>query len=137
MAMQARLDRYESKEADHHKALSAYEAKAEGKRGGYKGKKRDPDPEWLEKNIKPEPITKTMQLRGNPWHFCCELTGGKCGGKWRKHKPSECRGQARPDGGSPRSVIAEDKKRPATEEKSGDKARLKIMEAMAACLMNE
>ena len=24
------------------------------------------------------------------YHWCAEVTGGHCGGKWRRHKPSDC-----------------------------------------------
>ena len=35
-----------------------------------------------------------MSHKGKNWHFCCQENGGKCGGKWRVHKPSECKGTA-------------------------------------------
>jgi hypothetical protein len=38
-----------------------------------------------------------MKHKGAPWHWCCTKTGGKCGGKWRKHKPTEYKGTARSD----------------------------------------
>jgi hypothetical protein len=52
------------------------------------------DPEWLEKNTMPNPLTKVMQHRNKSWQWCSTATGGKCEGCWRVHKPSECRGTA-------------------------------------------
>ena len=53
---------------------------------------REGDPDWLSNNTKPNPVNKVMTHKGKPWHFCCEATGGKCGGKWRRHKPKDCKG---------------------------------------------
>jgi hypothetical protein len=58
----------------------------------YKGKSYKEDPEWLANNEKPSPLTKTMNHRNKAWHWCSVETGGKCGGRWRVHKPSECKG---------------------------------------------
>jgi hypothetical protein len=58
----------------------------------YKGKSYKEDPDWLTNNDKPSPLTKTMQHRNKAWHWCSTETGGKCGGRWRVHKPSECKG---------------------------------------------
>jgi hypothetical protein len=58
----------------------------------YKGKSFKEDPQWLSNNEKPSPLTKTMTHRNKSWHWCSTETGGKCGGKWRVHKPSECKG---------------------------------------------
>ena len=33
--------------------------------------------------------------RGNKIYWCCSENGGKCGGVWQNHKPSECHGGAR------------------------------------------
>ena len=35
---------------------------------------------------------KTRTYKGVPWHWCHETTGGQCTGKWRVHKPTECKG---------------------------------------------
>jgi hypothetical protein len=59
----------------------------------YKGKAFN-DPAWLANNEKPNPLTKTMQHRNKAWHWCAAETGGKCDGRWRVHKPSECKGTA-------------------------------------------
>jgi hypothetical protein len=60
-------------------------------------KRYNTDPDWLPKNIKPSPTSKIMKHKGAPRHWCCTETGGKCGGKWRKQKPTECKGTARPE----------------------------------------
>ena len=36
---------------------------------------------------------KPIYWKQKPWYWCDESTGGKCNGKWRCHKPSECRGK--------------------------------------------
>jgi hypothetical protein len=39
------------------------------------------------------PITSSsLTHKGKSWHFCCQENGGKCNGKWRVHKPTECTG---------------------------------------------
>ena len=53
-----------------------------------------PDPDWLVSNTKPDPIDKVMVHKGKSWHFCCQENSGKCNGKWRVHKPIECKGMA-------------------------------------------
>jgi hypothetical protein len=58
----------------------------------YKGKSFKEDPEWLTNSEKPSPLTKIMNHRNKAWHWCSPETGGKCGGRWRVHKPSECKG---------------------------------------------
>jgi hypothetical protein len=60
-------------------------------------KRYNTDPDWLTKNIKPSSTSKIMKNKGASQNWCCNETGGKCGGKWRKHKPTECKGTARPD----------------------------------------
>jgi hypothetical protein len=77
--------------SDLHKA-----AKKVRQGGKYKGKSFQDDPEWLDKNIKPNPLTKIMQHKNKPWYWCSPATGGKCDGCWRVHKPSECRGTGAP-----------------------------------------
>lgn len=36
---------------------------------------------------------KPIYWKKKPWYWCDESTGGKCNGKWRCHKPSDCRGK--------------------------------------------
>ena len=61
---------------------------------GQKMERRNKKPHKITKNIAPkndEP--KTIKWRNADYHWCHETTGGKCGGKWRCHKPSECLGK--------------------------------------------
>lgn len=70
-------------------------------------------------------LRKTVMWEGKEWWWCEKETGGKCNpGKYRRRKPSECRGMKRK-----RNQKEEEK----SEEKEKDSAkRLKISEAFAA-----
>jgi hypothetical protein len=92
--------------------------------GKYKGKSIPEDPEWPAKNIKPNPLTKIMQHRNKPWHWCSPATGGKCDGCWRVHKPSECRG-----------IGAPGQNRVRMDNEAGDEQQLRMMQALTAVLM--
>jgi hypothetical protein len=128
LAMQAKLD-----------DLSMYGTKSK-REGGEGGEQDQPtkrkagrfgsklDPGWLLKDTKPTPIDKVMTHKGKAWHFCCEANGGKCGGKWRVHKPSECRGTA----GKKRGGHEGEKASAAPDTK-----RLKIMAAVEGLLADD
>jgi hypothetical protein len=95
MAMQTKFN--EMKEHLQRKTREYNKAKGGTKYGGKGGSTQDTtrypqDPTWLSNNEKPDPVSKVMQHKGWPWYYCCEENGGKCGGRWRKHKPSECKG---------------------------------------------
>jgi hypothetical protein len=62
----------------------------------YKRKFFKDDLVWLEKNQKPNKLTKVMKHQNKPWYWCSPATGGKCEGCWRGHEPSECKGMAVP-----------------------------------------
>jgi hypothetical protein len=48
---------------------SKIQAAKKSKQGGkYRGKSFHDDPEWLEKNLKPNPLTEVMQHRNKSWH---------------------------------------------------------------------
>jgi hypothetical protein len=91
MAMQAKID---------HLSRSKKEGgETAAKREVVKGNTNQrpgalPDPAWLANDTKPDPIDKVMTHKGKSWHFCCQENGGKCDGKWRVHKPAECKGTA-------------------------------------------
>jgi hypothetical protein len=91
--------------------------------GKYKGKNFQTDPEWLAKNQKPNPLTKIMWHRNKAWNWCSTETGRKCGGCWRVHKPSQCKGIA-PGLSKSRSPNAE-----------GNEKQLQMMQALTAVLM--
>jgi hypothetical protein len=61
---------------------------------------------------------------GKAWNWCSPETGGKCGGCWRVHKPSQCRGVAAPGQSRNRVPNAE-----------GDEHQLRMMQALTAVLM--
>jgi hypothetical protein len=92
--------------------------------GKYKGKFYQEDPEWLDKNIQPNPLTKVMQHQNTAWHWCSPATGGKCEGCWKVHKPSECRGTA---------PIAP--QRATTVNAGGEEQQLCMMQALTSVLM--
>lgn len=58
-------------------------------------KKATARPEWLDKKIKPANPTDTKEFNNHTYYWCGSETGGKCGGTWRQHKPSECKGTSR------------------------------------------
>ena len=51
-------------------------------------------PEWLVKHTPPKPdaIKRYREWNGTKWYWCCEANGGKCGGAWHAHLPSQCKG---------------------------------------------
>ena len=53
---------------------------------------------WLKKNQKPakDDLAKPKNWGEYPYYWCSPATGGKCDGCWRQHKPSECKGTAKP-----------------------------------------
>ena len=81
-------------------------------------------PRWLNRNETPSDVNETRQYAGHTWYYCCEKTGGKCHGKWRQHKPSECKGRA---------FIPNHKRDSTTAAKKKEK-RLKLTEAMQSLL---
>jgi hypothetical protein len=90
----------------------------------YKGKTFQADPEWLAKNMKPNPLTKTMQHGNKAWHWCSPATGGKCDGNWRVHKPSQCKG-----------VAGSSQNRHKAANSEGDEHQLRMMQALTSVLM--
>ena len=52
------------------------------------------EPEWLIKHTPPKPdaIKCYHEWNGTKSYWCCEENGGKCGGAWHAHLPSQCKG---------------------------------------------
>ena len=52
-------------------------------------------PDWLFKNERPpdDELHKPREWNGQKYYYCAPETGGKCTGKWRLHKPKECKGK--------------------------------------------
>ena len=53
-------------------------------------------PNWLKYNAEPKEgeLNKPRVWKDKKWYYCHEKTGGKCDGKYRLHKPSECKGSS-------------------------------------------
>ena len=51
-------------------------------------------PDWLFKHVPPQSdkIRLARTWNNNQYWWCDESTGGKCDGKWRIHKPADCKG---------------------------------------------
>jgi hypothetical protein len=49
-------------------------------------------PSWLTKDTPPADPKQTKTWKDKTWHWCHRSSGGKCDGKWRLHKPDECKG---------------------------------------------
>jgi hypothetical protein len=71
-------------------------SKVDRKRGDRKPSARKTDPEWLRNQVAPagDRLTKPRPFNGKIWWWCSKETSGKCDGKWRLHKPSDCKGFA-------------------------------------------
>jgi hypothetical protein len=129
MAMQAKIDSLSRGRKGGGEAIT----KDEG--GKNSGKPPPiPDPGWLANDTAPDPIDKVMSHKGKKWHYCCEENGGKCGGKWRVHKPSECKGTADPNRkrGSQKQGGRGGPSNGAGDP--NDVKRLKIMEVLTAAM---
>ena len=68
-------------------------------------------PKWLVNNEKPKDVHETRKYANNTYHYCCRETGGKCGGVWRIHKPTECQGKAHRGGGKSSSDTGKSKRK--------------------------
>ena len=87
---QEKIAALETKLAKVHKQKSN---KAKSTDKPKKGDKPSGKPNWLRHNIAPkDKDKKTRQHNSVDWHWCDKSTKGKCGGKWRLHKPSDCKG---------------------------------------------
>jgi len=86
-------------EAEMTKRIKEIRSKASSsstKKGqqGKGNKKYPPLPKHLREPPKPGDEKKPVTWNNKTWHWCHSSTGGKCGGKWRLHKPARCRGGA-------------------------------------------
>jgi hypothetical protein len=129
MAMQAKLDTLTvNNKRKREEEDDGEEMQRRTKRRSTTRQANPNDPGWLLTDQKPNPIDKTMTHKGKQWHFCCEENGGKCGGKWRVHKPKECRGTAATTGKKRGSSGS------AGKSDVPDTKRLKIMAAVEGLL---
>jgi hypothetical protein len=101
LALQAQVHKLEKK-AGKSLSFTPDAKKHDGKKGKSDKKasntasKGAEKPEWLKKDIRPkdESLTKYRTWNNGKWFWCSHETGGKCPGKWRIHKPSDCKGIA-------------------------------------------
>ena len=97
LAMEARLRKLEkkSKKVEFKQPGGTSKKGGKGKDGdSKKSKNADPEkPSWLKNDDKPKDPAKSRNWNDKVWYWCDASTGGKCGGKWGTHKPTECRGQ--------------------------------------------
>jgi hypothetical protein len=91
-------------------------------RGAVKKAQQESKPKWLTEHRPPSnpKATSFRTWSGTKWYWCEKGTGGKCDGKWRAHKPSECKGLA------PGASNSDDRKRKASA--------LKLSQANAAII---
>jgi hypothetical protein len=74
----------------------------------------------------------------NKWYWCSEETGGKCAGKWRRHKPSECNPEK-----YAKSATSEKRKSDETKEKDAKKKfkkgkpKMRLSKAMETIIRND
>ena len=93
LAMEARLRKLEklkSKVTFKQDSRKKKGAKNDAKKP--KASNHPEKPGWLKNNEKPSDPTKSRHFNGTEWYWCDASVGGKCGGAWGTHKPSECRG---------------------------------------------
>ena len=94
VALQAKLETLKRNIDKKRKGGDSGESKKPSKKqktdGGGNTKKEKPD--WLKNHERPaeDKLKQPREWKGNPWYWCCPETGGKCDGKWRFHKPSDC-----------------------------------------------
>ena len=73
-------------------------------------------PSWFFTEPTEDDLKKPKFWNNRNWWFCSPKTGGKCDGKYRAHKPSECEGKAH--------VFAQTKKRKPAEPDNERKLKL-------------
>jgi len=57
-----------------------------------KAKSTKEKPSWFNEKPKTADLHKGREWNGKTWWYCHSETGGKCDGKYRLHKPSQCQG---------------------------------------------
>ncbi len=87
LALKAELRGLKGKKNNQPKESKERTAKHKDKKKG----KYTPKPDEIKNHTAPSDVKKTIKWNDNTYHWCSEDTGGKCGGKWRAHSPSECK----------------------------------------------
>ena len=98
LALEAKVEQLQKNVQRKAKQVQVPPIKLTGKasRQGKDAKKdqKPVNPEWLLKHTPPKPdaIKRYREWNGTKWYWCCEANGGKCGGAWRAHLSSQCKG---------------------------------------------
>ena len=98
LALQAKLEKVQdklNKVGQRRKRLKEEEDGSKKRKKIDKSKKK---PDWFNHSPKPGKEHETREWNGAIWYYCCEKTGGKCGGMWRTHPPKKCRGIGKKQG---------------------------------------
>ena len=123
LALQAEMKQMKSSVAKN--PIKKVYKNGRGEKPKPRSKSNQPEkPAWFLKEPKEKDLKKPKLWNNKTWWFCSPKTGGKCEGKYRIHKPSECEGRAHVFGGT------ENKKRKSTEQTS--ERKLKLAKAYAA-----
>ncbi len=56
------------------------------------GKKKKPN--WFNQRPDENELSIPKEWNNATWYYCHKDTGGQCDGRWRQHKPSQCKGKA-------------------------------------------
>ena len=88
LALQVEINKLKSKSS---KAKKTGKNKSSGKKQSSTGNKK---PAWFQQRPIDSELKKPKEWNGIKWYYCHKDTGGKCDGKWRRHKPSSCKGKA-------------------------------------------
>ena len=74
--------------------LRKLKRKSTSKQGDNTSKKPSKEkPKWFHEKPKTVDLHKGKEWNGKTWWYCHPETGGKCDGKYRLHKPSQCQGK--------------------------------------------
>ena len=66
----------------------------QGGKSNKRAKASKEKPSWFHERPKTADLHKSREWNGKTWWFCHPDTGGKCDGKYRLHKPSQCQGRS-------------------------------------------
>ena len=83
LALQSEIRKLKKKSTTGHGGKSNKRAKASKEK-----------PSWFHERPKTADLHKSREWNGKTWWFCHPDTGGKCDGKYRLHKPSQCQGRS-------------------------------------------
>ena len=138
MALQAAVENLTRKS----KKRKNTEPKSSDKTGNLKNKRNNkqkgknqnpPKPSWMFQRPPEAELHKPRSWNGNEWWFCDPDTGGKCDGKYRRHKPQDCEGRAFKGNSNNKRNEAEGKD--ATSHNA--EGKLKVAEALSTVVDNE